>query len=113
MRSIQEILSALVAIVQHNRKAAGRGDDEFFRGAVCVAASGCACGHVIEVVGAPDGKGNVAIALNEGQITAMIGNLWQIDDPSRCRFHRTQVRSCPDWNRSSVRRRHVTSMVIV
>jgi|ERR1700691_536612 len=113
MRSIQKILPALVPIVQHDREAAGSGDDKFFRGLMCVAASHCACRHVIEVIGPADAKGNVPITLNEGQITAMIGNLWQIDDPSRCRLHRTHVGARPDWNRSSVSKRHVTSEVII
>ena len=39
-----------------------------------------AAGNIVEVVNATDLEGDVATALDEGQVAARIGNLWELDD---------------------------------
>lgn len=70
----------LAAIIQHDVKTAGQGDDELVQILVCVSAAFRAARHIVKIIDALDVKRHMASALDEGQVAARFGNLGQVDD---------------------------------
>jgi hypothetical protein len=80
MRTIEEELLPPSAIVHNHREASRGGDDKLLKLFMGMTAPYPSSRHIIKVVDALDGEGNVAIAFDEGQIAPVIHDLRKINN---------------------------------
>lgn len=70
----------VLAVVDDDVEAAGHGDDELLQFLVGMPAALRPAWHVVKVIDALDVEGNVAAALDEGEVAAGVLDLRQVDD---------------------------------
>jgi hypothetical protein len=78
--SVQEELPAFSPIVYDDGKAAGSSNDEFLALLVSVTSTLCARRHVIQIICASNGEGNVATSLDKREIPSVVCDLGKIND---------------------------------
>jgi hypothetical protein len=70
----------LLSVIHHHVKTAGHGDEKLVASFQGVSGAVGAPGHVVKVKHPLDLKGHVPVPFDEGQITARVGNLWQVNN---------------------------------
>lgn len=81
MRTIQEILLAFSAVINHHGKASRSCNDALLQLLVGVSTANGAGRHIVKVIHAPDPEGDVTPAFDERKIAAMVSDLGEVYDP--------------------------------
>jgi hypothetical protein len=91
--------SLLSTVVENDIKATRHGNDELMKRLMGMPAPISASWNIVEVKDALDVEGNLSASLDEGQVTARVGNLGEIDNSAISDAHQAPPHeSEPDYH---------------
>ena len=79
------------SVIQHHIKTPRHGDDELMQIFVRMTTTFRTTWNIVEIINAPDIKRDMAIALNEREITSRVGNLWQVNHSTLGYLHNQSI----------------------